>query len=171
MSDDIDKWASEIVGKIVDAERRGGGFRLYHEQAAREIAESMRAGRAAQAELEQMKAAKKTGVIAADRITGSGSIDESIVVITGENPPSLTDDQLREMFAQHCECRDIDGVNLRRVESDHSHDCDTEILADIQCALFDADNQRRAEARARCAQIPLRRPGFWRNGSWHEVGT
>lgn len=42
MKDEIDKWAEEIVRKIVEAERLGGGFRLYHEQAAREIAERVR---------------------------------------------------------------------------------------------------------------------------------
>jgi len=42
MKDEIDDWAWEIVKKIVEAERFGGGFRLYHEQAAREIAERVR---------------------------------------------------------------------------------------------------------------------------------
>ncbi len=42
MKDAIDEWAWEIVKKIVEAERLGGGFRLYHEQAAREIAERVR---------------------------------------------------------------------------------------------------------------------------------
>lgn len=42
MKDEIDEWAWEIVKKIVEAERMGGGFRLYHEQAAREIAERVR---------------------------------------------------------------------------------------------------------------------------------
>jgi hypothetical protein len=42
VKDEIDEWADEIVRKIVEAERLGGGFRLYHEQAAREIAERVR---------------------------------------------------------------------------------------------------------------------------------
>ncbi len=32
------EWASEIVRKIAEAERMGGGFRIYFETAAREIA-------------------------------------------------------------------------------------------------------------------------------------
>ncbi len=42
MKDAIDTWADEIVRKIVEAERLSGGFRLYHEHAAREIAERVR---------------------------------------------------------------------------------------------------------------------------------
>ena len=42
MKDEIAKWAEEVVKKIVEAERLGGGFRLYHEQAAREIADRVR---------------------------------------------------------------------------------------------------------------------------------
>jgi hypothetical protein len=42
VKDEIDDWAWEIVKKIVEAERLGGGFRLYHEQAAREIAARVR---------------------------------------------------------------------------------------------------------------------------------
>lgn len=42
VKDEIDTWAEAIVRKIVEAERLGGGFRLYHEQAAREIAERVR---------------------------------------------------------------------------------------------------------------------------------
>ena len=42
MKDDIDKWADEVVRKIIEAERLGGGFRLYHEAAAREIADRVR---------------------------------------------------------------------------------------------------------------------------------
>lgn len=42
MKDDIDKWAEEIVRKIAETERLGGGFRLYHESAAREIADRVR---------------------------------------------------------------------------------------------------------------------------------
>jgi hypothetical protein len=35
---EADAWASEVVRKIADAERMGGGFRLYFETAVREIA-------------------------------------------------------------------------------------------------------------------------------------
>jgi len=35
---DADAWASGVVRKIAEAERMGGGFRLYFETAAREIA-------------------------------------------------------------------------------------------------------------------------------------
>lgn len=41
MSAESDKsvaWAAEVVRKIVEAERMGGGFRLYFETAGREIA-------------------------------------------------------------------------------------------------------------------------------------
>lgn len=36
--DEHDEWADEVVRKIVDAERMGGGFRLHFETAAREVA-------------------------------------------------------------------------------------------------------------------------------------
>lgn len=69
-----------------------------------------------------------------------------------------TDDQLRDLFSRHCECRPID---LSRNEDDHAanHDCDTEILHDVQIALgivlFDdiGRNQAIHQARARCAEI------------------
>lgn len=38
MSDEADTRAAEIVRKIAEAERMGGGFRLYFETVAREIA-------------------------------------------------------------------------------------------------------------------------------------
>lgn len=68
----------------------------------------------------------------------------------------ITDDQLRELFARHCECRPLD---LTRTEDDHSHDCDTAILRDVQIALgimqFDDIGRVQAmrEARARCAEM------------------
>jgi hypothetical protein len=76
--------------------------------------------------------------------------------------PMITDDQLRDLFARHCECRPLD---LTRDEADHAtiHDCDTGILHDIQVALgiirFDdigsniGSNQEIREARARCAEV------------------
>jgi hypothetical protein len=79
---------------------------------------------------------------------------------------TITDEQLRALFARHCECRPLD---LNRTEDDHAaiHDCDTGVLADIQCALSDARRalallaspdaddaiERRHAARARCADI------------------
>lgn len=35
----------------------------------------------------------------------------------------ITDDQIRDLFGRHCECRTIDGINTARLS--HSHDCDT----------------------------------------------
>lgn len=69
---------------------------------------------------------------------------------------TITDQDLRDLFARHCECRPLD---LKRREGDHAaiHDCDTGILADVQYALgilqFDDIGRVQAirEARARCA--------------------
>jgi hypothetical protein len=69
----------------------------------------------------------------------------------------ITDDQLRDLFARHCECRPLD---LARAEDDHAaiHDCDTAILHDVQVALgivlFNDVGRIQAmrEARARCAE-------------------
>jgi hypothetical protein len=36
---------------------------------------------------------------------------------------AVTDDQIRELFARHCECRTLDGINTARTS--HAHDCDT----------------------------------------------
>ena len=69
-----------------------------------------------------------------------------------------TDDQLRDLFARHCECRPLD---LSRSENDHSHDCDTAILHDVQIALglFQFNDigriQAMREARDRCAKMLL----------------
>lgn len=70
---------------------------------------------------------------------------------------TVTDAQLRELFARHCECRPLD---LTRTADDHApiHDCDTGILHDVQVALgiirFDDIGriQVMREARARCAE-------------------
>jgi len=70
----------------------------------------------------------------------------------------ITDDQLRALFARHCQCRPID---LARSEDDHAaiHDCDTAILHDVQIALGIVQYgdigrvQAIREARARCAEI------------------
>lgn len=69
---------------------------------------------------------------------------------------TITDQDLRDLFARHCECRPLD---LERGEGDHAaiHDCDTEILSAIQIALglrlFDDIGRVQAvhEARGFCA--------------------
>jgi len=72
----------------------------------------------------------------------------------------ITDDQLRKLFARHCKCRPLD---LSRSKNDHAaiHDCDTEILHDVQAALgirfADRTNDPEA-ARARCAGYLARIP-------------
>lgn len=74
--------------------------------------------------------------------------------------PTITDDQLRDLFARHCECRPL---NLTRTSEDHAaiHDCDTGLLYDIQIALgiirFDDIGriQSMREARERCAAMLL----------------
>ena len=80
-----------------------------------------------------------------------------------------TDDQLRDLFARHCQCRPLD---LTRTEDDHAaiHDCDTGILQDIQIARgiirFDDIGRVQAmrEARERCAEhltlVPNRHGGY-----------
>jgi hypothetical protein len=70
---------------------------------------------------------------------------------------TITDQDLRDLFARHCECRPLD---LERGEGAHAaiHDCDTGILSDIQYALgivlFNDIGRVQAirEARARCAE-------------------
>lgn len=77
--------------------------------------------------------------------------------MTRQAVPTITDDQLRGLFARHCACRPLD---LTRSEDDHAaiHDCDTGILHDVQVALgiskFDDVGQIQAmpEARVRCAE-------------------
>ena len=71
---------------------------------------------------------------------------------------TITDQDLRALFARHCECRPLD---LECGEGDHAaiHDCDTGILADVQVALgiilFDDIDRVQAirAARGRCAEI------------------
>jgi len=75
-----------------------------------------------------------------------------------QEAPTITDDQLRDLFARHCECRPLD---LTRTSEDHAviHDCDTGILHDVQIALgilrFDDIGRIQAmcEARERCAAM------------------
>jgi len=102
---------------------------------------------------------------AADAIAvGHRSYSPDAPIIVGSNIPQgeITDDQLRDLFERHCECRPLD---LARGEDDHAanHDCDTAILHDVQIALgiFPiADVDRFAgrafeawrAARARCAE-------------------
>jgi len=87
----------------------------------------------------------------------------------------ITDDQLRDLFARHCECRPID---LARGEDDHAanHDCDTEILRDVQVVLdvvvlFDDVGRIPAmrEARSRCAEALLRKRNA--RGGWGAPGN
>ena len=69
---------------------------------------------------------------------------------------TITDQDLRDLYARHCECRPLD---LERSEGDHAaiHDCDTGILSDVQYALgivlFNDIGRVQAihEARGRCA--------------------
>ena len=80
---------------------------------------------------------------------------------------TVTEAQLIELFERHCECRPLD---LTRGQDDHSHDCDTAILHDIQIALgiisFDDIGRIQAvhEARARCAKRLLWKKN--RHGGW-----
>lgn len=62
---------------------------------------------------------------------------------------TITDLQLEALFAAHCECRPLD---LDRAEHEHSHDCDTGILDDIQTALNATDSEEQSAARFRCAE-------------------
>ncbi len=88
----------------------------------------------------------------------SYSPDAPVIISSNISQGEITDDQLRDLFARHCECRPLD---LTRGEDDHAaiHDCDTAILRDIQIALgivrFDDVGRIQAmhEARARCAQM------------------
>ena len=43
---------------------------------------------------------------------------------------TITDDQIRALFANHCECRPLDVDR-----SSHSHDCDDDIVEDCRVAL------------------------------------
>jgi hypothetical protein len=70
----------------------------------------------------------------------------------------ISDDQLRLLFARHCECRPLD---LTRGEGDHAaiHDCDTGVLHDVQVALGIVLSTIGADkARARCAELLARKP-------------
>lgn len=90
-----------------------------------------------------------------------GYSPQAAVILTSNIPQGeITDAQLRDLFARHCECRPLD---LTRSEDDHAaiHDCDTGILHDIQVALgivrFDDVGRIQAlhAARARCAKMLL----------------
>lgn len=108
---------------------------------------------------------------AADAIAiGHRNAPDAAIIVTSNIPQGeITDDQLRDLFARHCECRPLD---LTRGESGHAaiHDCDTGILHDIQVALgiVRSDDigrtQAMLEARARCAKmLPWRRNA---HGGW-----
>lgn len=66
----------------------------------------------------------------------------------------ITNAQLRELFERHCECRPLD---MRRTQDDHAaiHDCDTEVLHDVQLALglVPCGDDARIQARARCGEL------------------
>ncbi|HSX22403.1 MAG TPA: hypothetical protein VLE97_06460 [Gaiellaceae bacterium] len=65
---------------------------------------------------------------------------------------TITEQHLRDLFGRHCECRPLD---LSRKEGDHAaiHDCDTEILAEIQAALGQRPDGSVPDARAACAEM------------------
>jgi hypothetical protein len=98
----------------------------------------------------------------ADVIARGHPIDPDAQVITWDPTPlttdTITDQDLHDLFARHCECRPLD---LHRAEDDHAaiHDCDTAILHDVQVALgfvlFDDIGRIQAirEGRTRCAKI------------------
>lgn len=70
---------------------------------------------------------------------------------------SITTQDLRDLFARHCECRPLD---LQRTSADHAaiHDCDTGILHDVRVALglvvFNDIGRIQAiqDAKRRCAE-------------------
>jgi len=94
----------------------------------------------------------------ADAIARGHRAKPEAQVISWDNTPltaeTITDQDLRDLFARHCECRPID---LERGEDDHAalHDCDTAILHDVQIALGIVlrigPDEPLAEARERCA--------------------
>lgn len=114
--------------------------------------------------------ASSHGVADALAVGHRGYSPHAAVIITSDIPQGeITDEQLRGLFARHCECRPLD---LTRTKSDHAaiHDCDTGILHDIQVALglvrFDDIGRIQAmrEARGRCAKML-----FWQrnvHGGW-----
>ena len=99
----------------------------------------------------------------ADAIARGHRADPAAPCISWDPGPPLTADtitkqDLEDLFARHCECRPLD---LTAKEGDHAavHDCDTEILSDVQHALgivlFDDIGRVQAtrEARTRCADV------------------
>ena len=79
-----------------------------------------------------------------------------MTTLTGE---TITDEEIRALFAKHCECRPLDVER-----TSHSHDCDDDICEDCRVALGGRPNgepyrstrvaiiQRQAARRA-CAAI------------------
>ncbi|MGN6107082.1 MAG: hypothetical protein ACTHU0_18390 [Kofleriaceae bacterium] len=63
---------------------------------------------------------------------------------------TLTDEQLVELFGCHCECRPLD---IDRTAYEHSHDCDVDVLDDIQCALNNNGDEESYHARHLCAEL------------------
>lgn len=68
-------------------------------------------------------------------------------MITAE---TITSKHLFALFGDHCECRPFD---IDRAAHEHSHDCDTDILETIQCAMFATDAEEQYGARFICAEI------------------
>jgi len=60
---------------------------------------------------------------------------------------TLTEAQLMALFAAHCECRPLD---IDRAEHEHSHDCDTGVLDEIQTALNASDPEEQGAAMFQC---------------------
>jgi hypothetical protein len=97
------------------------------------------------------------------------SPDAKVIIARFPEEGEITDDQLRDLFARHCECRPLD---LHRTDHAAIHDCDTGILRDVQIALgivvqpddiapsafasvsstFSRILAAKREARARCAE-------------------
>ena len=66
----------------------------------------------------------------------------------GAATETLTERQLVALFAAHCECRPLD---IDRAEHEHSHDCDTGVLDDIQTALNATDPEEQGAAMFQCS--------------------
>lgn len=106
----------------------------------------------------------------AEAISAGHRADPKAPCISWDRPPrvtadTITDAQIRDLFARHCECRPLD---LTREDDDHAaiHDCDTAVLADIKIVLgvrFADRGLAEAElqsARARCVQLINEHRGY-----------
>ena len=78
---------------------------------------------------------------------------------------TITDDQIRELFAEHCECRPL---NTARIS--HAHDCEDDTTEACRIALHgfvveddwpvSVSAAARREARAQCAHFISRLPTY-----------